>query len=49
MQLKINGQLVEARPGVSILQAAREAGLYIPALCELEGLSAQVELPSVPH
>jgi len=38
VQLKINGQLVEARPGVSILQAAREAGLYIPALCELEGL-----------
>jgi predicted molibdopterin-dependent oxidoreductase YjgC len=38
VQLKIDGQVVKARPGISVLQAAREAGLYIPALCELEGL-----------
>ena len=40
IKLKINDQLVEARSGVSVLQAAREAGIYIPSLCELEELPA---------
>jgi len=38
VQLKIDGQEIKARAGTSVLQAAREAGFYIPALCELEGL-----------
>ncbi|HQO76137.1 MAG TPA: 2Fe-2S iron-sulfur cluster-binding protein [Candidatus Saccharicenans sp.] len=40
VKLKINGQLVEAQAGVSVLQAARQAGIYIPSLCELEELPA---------
>jgi NADH dehydrogenase/NADH:ubiquinone oxidoreductase subunit G len=40
VKLKINGQLVEAEAGVSVLQAARQAGIYIPSLCELEELPA---------
>ncbi len=40
IRLKINDQLVEARTGVSVLQAARKAGIYIPSLCELEELPA---------
>lgn len=38
IKLKINDLPVETRAGVSVLQAARESGIYIPALCELEGL-----------
>ncbi len=33
VRLTINGQDIEAQPGVSILEAARSAGIYIPALC----------------
>jgi hypothetical protein len=33
IKLSINGQEVEALSGVSILEAARAAGIYIPALC----------------
>ncbi|MGB4298219.1 MAG: 2Fe-2S iron-sulfur cluster-binding protein [Candidatus Saccharicenans sp.] len=40
VKLKIDGQLVEAQTGVSVLQAARQAGIYIPSLCELEELPA---------
>jgi bidirectional [NiFe] hydrogenase diaphorase subunit len=38
--LTINGRLVSAREDQTILQAAREAGIAIPTLCYLEGLSA---------
>jgi bidirectional [NiFe] hydrogenase diaphorase subunit len=38
--LTINGQLVSARDEQTILQAAREAGIAIPTLCYVEGLSA---------
>lgn len=38
--LTINGVLVSAREDETILQAAREAGVRIPTLCYLEGLSA---------
>lgn len=38
--LTINGQLVSAREDETILQAARSAGIVIPTLCYLEGLSA---------
>jgi bidirectional [NiFe] hydrogenase diaphorase subunit len=37
--LTINGQLVSAREDETILQAARGAGIAIPTLCYLEGLS----------
>jgi predicted molibdopterin-dependent oxidoreductase YjgC len=33
MQLTINGQKVEAQEGQTVLEAAREAGIYIPTLC----------------
>jgi bidirectional [NiFe] hydrogenase diaphorase subunit len=38
--LTINGKLVSARAEQTILQAAREAGIAIPTLCYVEGLSA---------
>src|SRR5262249_23475745 len=38
--LTINGQLVSARADDTILLAAREAGIALPTLCYLEGLSA---------
>jgi bidirectional [NiFe] hydrogenase diaphorase subunit len=38
--LTIDGRLVSARDDQTILQAAREAGIFIPTLCYVEGLSA---------
>lgn len=38
--LTINNQLVSASSGETILQAARAAGIEIPTLCYVEGLSA---------
>jgi bidirectional [NiFe] hydrogenase diaphorase subunit len=38
--LTINGRLVSARPDETILSAARAAGIAIPTLCYLDGLSA---------
>ena len=35
----IDGQNVEALPGQTIMEAADEAGIYIPRLCFLKGLS----------
>jgi len=37
--LKIDGREVQARPGQTILEVAREHGIRIPTLCYLEGLS----------
>ncbi len=37
--LQIDGQDVSARADQTILQVARENGIYIPSLCNLEGLS----------
>lgn len=42
MRLTIDEQIVEARQGVTLLEAAREAGIYIPALC------AHPDLPPAP-
>jgi len=36
--LEINGLAVEAQPGATILDAARQAGVRIPTLCHLSGL-----------
>ena len=54
--LTIDGQPVSARPDETVLQAAREAGISIPTLCYLEGLSAHggcrlclVEIEGSPH
>lgn len=38
--LTIDGQQIEASPGQTILEAAEEAGVYIPRLCWMKGLSA---------
>ncbi|HMQ33814.1 MAG TPA: bidirectional hydrogenase complex protein HoxU [Chloroflexaceae bacterium] len=37
--LTIDGRLVSAREGESLLEAARDAGVNIPTLCHLDGLS----------
>ena len=37
--LTINGKTVSTREGATILQAARENGIFIPTLCYLEGVS----------
>src|SRR6185312_9557743 len=39
LQLRIDGELVSAMEGETILQAARKSSKYIPALCYREGLS----------
>lgn len=40
LSIRIDGELVSALAGQTILQAARSAGKQIPTLCYLEGLSA---------
>ena len=40
LSIRIDGELVTAREGQSILDAARAAGKQIPTLCYLKGLSA---------
>ena len=40
LSIRIDGELVSALEGQTILEAARAAGKYIPTLCYLEGLSA---------
>ncbi|MEI7646303.1 MAG: bidirectional hydrogenase complex protein HoxU [Chloroflexales bacterium] len=37
--LKINGTMISAREGESILEAARDSGVSIPTLCHIDGLS----------
>ena len=39
MKLTINGKVVEAREGMTVLQIARENGIHIPTLCYLEGVN----------
>ncbi len=39
VKVRIDGQVIAAPPGRTILQVARENGTYIPSLCYLEGLS----------
>ena len=40
VSLRIDGELVNALEGQSILEAARASGKYIPTLCFLDGLSS---------
>lgn len=37
--LTINDQMISARAGETILEAAKDAGIHIPTLCHLEGVS----------
>jgi bidirectional [NiFe] hydrogenase diaphorase subunit len=39
VKLEIDGKLVEAEPGMTILQAARKAGIDIPTLCYSEKMT----------
>lgn len=39
LKLTIDGVAVEAQPGMTVLQAARAAGLYIPSLCAHKDLN----------
>jgi [NiFe] hydrogenase diaphorase moiety small subunit len=38
-KLNIDGRQIEAEPGQTILEAAQAAGVYIPRLCWMEGLT----------
>lgn len=38
--LSIDGNLISARPGETVLEAAAEAGIRIPTLCDMSGLSS---------
>jgi len=40
LSIRIDGELVKATEGQTVLEAARAAGKYIPTLCYLAGLSA---------
>ena len=40
LSVRIDGELVHATEGQTVLQVARAAGKYIPTLCYLEGLPA---------
>ncbi len=40
LSIRIDGELISAEEGQTILQAAKTAGKYIPTLCALDGLSA---------
>ena len=40
ISIRIDGQLITAEEGQTILQAAKANGKYIPALCAMDGLTA---------
>ncbi len=37
----VDGVIIEARPGQTVMDAADQAGIYIPRLCDTEGLQPQ--------
>lgn len=39
ISIRIDGELVQAQPGQTILEAAHENGRFIPGLCQFKGLS----------
>ena len=39
--LTVNGQSLQAKPGTLVIEAAKQAGIDIPAFCYYEGLSLQ--------
>ena len=48
IKFTIDGRPVAAKPGQTIVEAAREAGIYIPVLCNSEGSSRSGPAGSVP-
>ena len=40
IHITINNRKLDAHPGQTILQAAREHGIYIPSLCAMEHLAS---------
>jgi NADH dehydrogenase/NADH:ubiquinone oxidoreductase subunit G len=44
LNLNINGKIVKAAKGMSVLEAAKNADIYIPSLCYYLGL---VPLPEI--
>jgi formate dehydrogenase alpha subunit len=40
LTLEIDGRQIQARPGATVFEAAREAGIYIPNLCRHDRLEA---------
>ncbi len=40
LSIRIDGQLISAEEGQTILQAAKANGKYIPTLCDLDGLAS---------
>src|SRR3954468_23767134 len=40
LSIRIDGELINALEGQTILQAAKAAGKYIPTLCDLDGLTS---------
>ena len=40
LSIRIDGELISASEGQTILQAAKAAGKYIPTLCDLDGITA---------
>jgi len=38
MQISMDGRKIEAAPGMTVLQAARGAGIEIPTLCHVDGI-----------
>ena len=40
LSIRIDGELISALEGQTILQAAKASGKYIPTLCDLDGLTA---------
>ena len=41
VKFKIDGKVIEAKDGQTIMQAADDAGVYISRLCDVEGLRHQ--------
>ena len=38
LTLKVDGKLISAKPGQTVIQAAQDAGIYIPYLCYHPGI-----------
>lgn len=38
--IRIDGALIEANPGMTLFEAARQAGKFVPGLCHLTGVSS---------
>ena len=48
IHITVDGALVEAREGATLLEAALAAGVYVPALCAHPDLLPQADTPAVP-